>query len=455
MSSLRPPWLWALLFCWLWPLVARADGIDLPIALAWGVGIFLPLLIFNATVEALIMRRFIGMKFGDLWPRWFMANVWSLLAGIPALMLNDALTGWFLPTELDRRFRAYPFFLLLFILVYFTATCLAEILYARRIVRKTGLPVTLATIAKGVLWSNLAAYAVLGPLYFAIGLPRTEVREFSPKAHWSKQPSLMVVAVGKDGQLEAQDVGDRNHQVVVPFAVQQYVVSADLTQVLYRGTNDRYFLFAHGTNQLLPDVGFSCLAPAMDFSPGMRYAGFFKRDGGHLRVFDRTTGQFKEVPTFGNDYDTRVVWSATEAIVYLKSQKQCWEILLEPFVAYRNLTNQPSDFANHYGQTGNASSWDQVRYWHHQSGDSQVSVRYGWGSQMLVFGGKHQALRLKDPAGQLTVEQAVFPQGEEEVLFGLGGFVYLLDVPARCIGPVMSGHDFIALAPPFAKQVDF
>ena len=170
-SPLRPPWLWVGLFSWLCPLVARADGIDLPFALVWGMGIFLPLLLFNATVEAPIMSRFIGMKFGELWPSWFMANVWSLLAGIPALILNEALTGWFLPTELDRRFRAYPFFLVLFVLVYFTATCLAEFLYARRIVRKTGLPVALATIAKGVFWSNLAAYAVLGPLYFAIGLP--------------------------------------------------------------------------------------------------------------------------------------------------------------------------------------------------------------------------------------------------------------------------------------------
>ena len=202
-------------------------------------------------------------------------------------------------------------------------------------------------------------------------------------------------------------------------------------------------------------MGFSCLAPEMDFSPGLRYSAFFNRGPDKLRVFDRTTGQFKEVPSFSYDSDSRVAWSATESIVYVKSEKGYLEILLEPAVAYRWLTNRPSDFANHYGQAGNASSWDQVRYWNHKSGDSQVSVRYGWGSQMLVFGGMHPVLRFKDPAGKMGVEQAVFPQGEEEVLFGFGGFVYLLEVSSRRIGPVMSGHDFIALAPPFAKQVDF
>jgi hypothetical protein len=448
-------WFWLVLCLIAFPLTARADGIDLPIAIGYGVGIFLPLLLFNATVEAPIMARFLGIRFSELWPSWFKANVWSLLAGIPALILNEALIDWFLPAELGRRFRAYSFFLVLFILVFFMATCLAEFLYARRIVRRTGMKVAHATIAKGVFWANLASYAVLGPVYFTIGHPRPDVREFSPHAHWSKQPSLVVVAIGKGGQLEAASVAGDNHRVVVPFEVQHYVVSADLAQVLYGSKNNRYFIFTHGTNQPIPDLGFSCLAPEMDFSPGMRYAAFFKRGAHQMRVFDRTTGQFKDVPTFGNDYDSSVVWSASENIVYLKSGKEYWEILLEPAVAYRSLTNRPSDFANHYGQMGNSRSRDWVRYLSHQSGDLRVAVLHGWGSQMIVFNEKHPVLRLKDPAGQMGAEQAVFLQGDGEVLFGFGGFVYILDLPSRRIGPVMSGHDFIALAHPFAKQVEF
>src|SRR5258708_37311715 len=98
-------WLLVLLCCVVLPATARADGIDLPILITYGVGISLPLLLFNATVEAPIMGRFLGIKLSELWPSWFKANVWSLLAGVPALILTEALTGWFLPAELGRRGR--------------------------------------------------------------------------------------------------------------------------------------------------------------------------------------------------------------------------------------------------------------------------------------------------------------------------------------------------------------
>ena len=57
------------------------------------------------------------MRFLELWPSWFKANVWSLVAGIPALMLNEALTGWFLlPLLYGEQARpAYPVLLILMV----------------------------------------------------------------------------------------------------------------------------------------------------------------------------------------------------------------------------------------------------------------------------------------------------------------------------------------------------
>ena len=80
-------WLLLLVCCCVFPMTARADGIDLPFLMAFSFGILLPLLLFNATIEAPIMGRNLGIKFSKLWPSWFKANVWSLLAGIPALIL--------------------------------------------------------------------------------------------------------------------------------------------------------------------------------------------------------------------------------------------------------------------------------------------------------------------------------------------------------------------------------
>ncbi len=397
------------------PLTARADGIDLPILITYGVGIFLPLLLFNATVEAPIMGRFLGVKSSELWSSWFKANVWSLFAGIPALVLNEALTGWFLPAELGRRIRAYPFFLVLFIFVFFAATCVVEFLYARRVVRQRGVHVERVAMAKGVLLANLASYALLGPVYIFLQYPRTDVREFTVDARWAKDPELTVLALSPNGRLEAATVGGQNHRVIVPHEVRDYVVSTDLAQVLYRGAGDRFYFSNGGTNQLVPELGFWCRAPEMDFSPAGKRVAFFKHDTHQIRVFDCATSQFKDVSTFGEGYDWNLVWSCKEDTVYLKSGRECWEIVIDPVVAYRRLTNAPGDFANHYGRMGNSWSRDGVRYANHQDGTLKLAVRYGWGNHLVVYNQKDIVMRLKDPAGQMGVEQAVFLQGSGEV----------------------------------------
>ena len=237
--------------------------------------------------------------------------------------------------------------------------------------------------------------------------------------------------------------------------MRDYVVSADLAQVLYRGAKDRFYFFSGGTNQLVPDLGFLCRAPEMDFSPAGKCAAFFNSDTHQIRVFDFTAGQFKEVPTFGDGFHCSLIWSSKEDTLYLSSGNDFWEIVLAPAVAYRRLTNGPDDFANHYGRLGNTWSRDGVCYSHHQCGALRLAVRYGWGNHLVVYNQREIVLRLKAPAGQLAVEQAVFLEGSGEILVGVGGWVYILDVPSKRIGPVMGGEEFIALALPFSKHVAF
>jgi hypothetical protein len=63
--------------------------------------------------------------------------VWSLLGGIPALIVNSVLLDRCVPAELGARVRVYPVFLVVSILVFFSATVLVELLYARRLGRLT------------------------------------------------------------------------------------------------------------------------------------------------------------------------------------------------------------------------------------------------------------------------------------------------------------------------------
>src|SRR5207244_3461355 len=133
----------------------------------------------------------------------------------------------------------YPFFLLVFIFVFFVATSLVEFMYARRIVRRTGLQVRRGAVVRGVLLANLVSYLILGPVYFYTSYPRTDVREFVPHGEWSKRADLPILAVAEHGQLVAATVGGQSNRVLVPYEVNDYVVSADLARVLFRGADDR------------------------------------------------------------------------------------------------------------------------------------------------------------------------------------------------------------------------
>ncbi len=403
------------------------------------------------------MGRFLGIKFSKLWLSWFKANVLSLLAGIPALFLIEALKAWLLPAELGRRMHAYPFFIVLSIFVFFAATCLAEFLYAKRVARETGVHLGRVMMIKAVLLANLASYVILGPVYFCINFhPRTDIREFSSGTSWVKEAALTLVAVGSNGQLEAATADGQNHRVVVPEEVRDYVLSSNLLQVLYRGADDRFYFYQGGRNQLVPELGFWCRAPEMDFSPVGTYAAFLDSATHQIRVFDSTTGKFTNVPNFGYANDCSLIWSSKEDALYLRSGEDYWEIVLAPAVACRHLTSQPTDFANHYGRVGNSWSRDGVNYGHHQQGELRLEVGHGWQRELVVHSeGYETYMRLGDPAGQLDFEQAIFLEGTHDVLVSVGNYVYILDVRSRRIGPVMKGQDFIALAIPFSKQVNF
>ena len=446
-------WLLLALCFLLLPVTARADGIDLPVLLGLGVGIFLPLLAFNATIEAPIMARFLGVRFSELWWPWFKANVWSLLSGIPVLIVNSALKEWWVPTELGARVGVYPIFLVVSILIYLLATVLVEFLYARRVVREAEPRIATGKLLKGVALANVASYVVLGPVFFALEYPRSDVREFTANTVWASQPALTVLAVSPEGRLERVDLNGEDRRVVIPHVVQDYVVSSNLTSALYRGEGDRFFLFQSGTNVAIPELGFWCRAPEMDFSPTGRYAAFFNSGTHQIRVFDSTSGQLKDVPTFGDGSFSTLVWSSKEDTLYLKTGKEYWEISVDPSVAYRRLSNPPDDFANHYGRVGTTWSRDGVVYMSDERAGLRLFVIPGWGSRLSISGNKETVMRVNDPAGGLGVHQAVF-LGDNEVLVELGGYVYLVDIAMKRMGPVMRGESAIALSGPYLKRLE-
>lgn len=455
MSHLR--WLLLLLGCFIVPVHGRADGIDLPVLIGVGAGILVPLLLFNTAVEAPILAGQLGLTSRQWWWPWFKANVWSLLSGIPVLLFNEALKEWLVPKELGGRVRVYPFFLASSIGIYYLATVLVELAYGRRFLRRTGLRVGAGRLCQAVVLANAASYLVLGSILYYREYPRSEVREFTQDTRWARQPTVTVVAVGRNGHLEAVRADGAGGRVVVPHEVHDYVVSADLSRVLYRDAEDRFGFFQHGTNVLLPDLGLRCRAPGMDFSPDGRYAAFAGRIGSTdvLRVCDLTTVTVREVSPIGGGPGRTLVWSSSPDTFYLQSNREYWAIALGEEIVCTQLARAPEDLAVHYGRVGTRWGYDGVSYSQHQQGQRKLLVVPGWGSRLWIDGPEGRLLTLRDPAGSLPVSQAVFLEGGAEVLVELGGYVYLVDPDAKRLGPVVQGERFIAIADPFSKRAGF
>src|SRR5690242_19429832 len=106
----------------------------------------------------------------------------------------------------------------------------------------------------------------------------------------------------------------------------------------------------------------------MDVSPAGNYAAFIRWDTHQIRIFDFSVNKYKDVPTFGEGSDCMIVWSCKEDTLYMRCGRENWEIVIEPVVAYRRLSNSPGDFANHFGRVGSTSSRDGARYTYHQDG---------------------------------------------------------------------------------------
>lgn len=174
-----------------------------------------------------------------------------------------------------------------------------------------------------------------------------------------------------------------------------------------------------------------------------------------IRAFDSALGQLRDIPFLGTGERCRLAWSSREDSFYLRSGKDCLEISLGSDVAFRHLLIPPVDFADHYGRMGNTETTDGCFYTSHEEGGQKLFVRPGWGSQVSVLRQKLPMLRIKDPTGGLSVRQAIFLGGGHEMLVEIGDHVYLADVAANRIGPVLQGERFIALAAPFSKHVNF
>ena len=454
-----------------------ADGIDLPIVLVWGVSILVPLIAFEVFAEAFVLRVVWRQRFTDLCSLTFLANLWSLLAGIPTKMLNAWLYDVLLPGDLPGFFARYPLAVCIGTLVYFAVTVGIEGAYAFLWLRKRGWAVKGQTVWKGMLLANLASYAVVAPVHYFATRPTLQVRDFTRHTPWARSPTTRVVFVDQAKLLKCGCLDGSKMETIVPASVHDYLVSTNLNVCLFRGDDGNLHLYRRDVGQsnlvALTHERF-CMDQAA-FSPSGQRAAFAEKEGNSLDVVGITTGKrVHEVlaPRLSRSDGPCLAWSQDESKFYLT----CFEsnsLVGVTIAADMTLKMEALEDTNGaallpcFGRVGSRSSWyggtDWGRGYNQDScGDLNVRTEPGLASGLRVFRGDQRwkpVLDLHVSFGLLHLPRfwfgdAAFLSNGQECLFEANGYIYLLDLQHKRVGTVARGDRFILLTDRYRKHLD-
>jgi hypothetical protein len=458
-----------------------ADAIDFPIVLGVGLIVLAPLLLFEAGIEALILKKIWSIPFRSLCQLTFIANCLSLLAGIPVKILNAWLYDLLLPQDLPSFFARYPSAIAVGTAIYFGATILVEGAYASRWLRRKGHAIAPGTIWKGIVLANLASYAVVAPLHYYLTRPPSQARhKFTQTASWSSHPAVKIFFTdGSNDNLKSMRLDGSGLETIVPMTVRDYLLSADLKLCLFRGTNGNLYLYRPMAAQcdLVLQSSERFVMNQVAVSPAGQYVAYANENSNALEVVNLKTRQHIQQPLVQKtDFrEASVAWSTNETQFYVGGLEKTGIIqcAIQP-TALRSVekltqtqlaqTNAP-DVLTYYGRTGNGGwygSDDWGRSYNSDScGNMNVYTEPGLGSHLRIYSGNNWRSQIEYLAvnpGILHIARfyfgdVAFLEGCNECLFEANGYIYLLDIQHKRVGTVVQGGRFILLTPRYQKHL--
>lgn len=448
------------------PLTARADGIDLPLVAILGIGIAVPLLIFNVVVEGFILSKFVHKGFFELCRPMFIANVWSLAAGLPIAILNTMLTETLLPNEMVARMGLYPFAIFIGISNYYIATVIVEFWFLRKRVKSESSHNPTKGLARGLLIGHLASYAVLGPLVFMYVTPKNTVHAFTKNSQWATKPTSTIVYLSPHWNLQTVKTDGSQAKTVLTNEVRDFVVSHDLKTILFRGASNQYFLSSESTILPIETEKFECYGEGMDFSPGGRFAGLIDDEKG-LLLWDRHLQRVqKHMLAMHDDYGHfKLVWSTNENEFYMRDRKHVVKatIGIDNTLTTTEVAEPFVDLANHYAHHGERDRWTDD--WDASVGRSftretnRLTIVRGLGQGLRVHSNGESMDISDNPGifhfGRRWFTQAAFINDHKEVVFSDTEHIYLAHIASKKVGLLTPGKRFLLFTPPFSKSAQF
>ncbi|MGN6555021.1 MAG: hypothetical protein ACTHLW_15035 [Verrucomicrobiota bacterium] len=453
-----------------------ADAINIPMVLVAGLIILVPLMAFEIFVEAFVLKKLWRLRYGELCTLAFIANGWSLLAGIPIKILNVFIYERLLPQDIPGFFAGYARAAALGAFIYFAVSVLVEGAWASVWNRWKQIGLSQRQIWMGMLVANISTYVVLAPLHYYVTKPRTQIQEFRTDTKWTAHPTDRVLFVDElDSNLKSVRLDGTGAITVVPFPTTDYLVSSNLEICVFRGTNGNLYFHKVGTSQpeLIWQTDERFLMRQVAFSPSGKSVAFASKKQNGVDVLDRSTGRRKHLPLAQKfDFsDPSVAWSIDESRFYVGGleNKLRLVITLRPdgTVDTNSLdgTNAPTVLTC-YGRIGSGSWWGGddwgVSYSDDECGDLRAMAWPGLDSGLWISRshGKesHRILGVSVRPGLLHLAQfyfgdVAFIEGCDECLFEANGYIYLLDIPGKRLGTLTKGERFVRLMPRYQKSL--
>jgi len=448
-----------------------ADGINLPLVLVFGVGVLIPLLAFEVGVEGALVSRCWRIPFRELARCVFLANCWSLLAGIPVKLFNAWLYSRLLPVDLAGFFSHYPSAVMLGTLVYFLVTWLVETRYAMSWLAREGRPVPRSRVWLGLLFANLASYAVLAPLHYYATRPIHNLHEFTANTAWASQPPTQILYLDPTTlHLKSIFSDGSKPETIVPLPMLDYQISADLNLCMLRAPDGNLHLYRRDTasDQLVWITTERYLMENVAFSPSGRFVAWFKSSMQMVEVTDWQQSKHWYVGLAGDNTNLRIAWSTEDSVFVITSrERQAW-MRVSPGEGLRELSPPPDPapaLNPVYGRVGGGAWYSGQEWGRSYHSDERNGLRAwtepGLGAHLRVYRTNNPGatlVRLAINPGLLHLARygfsfthPAFLAVGRECLFETPTDLYLLDIERKRIGRVTPGHTFILLEERYTK----
>lgn len=448
-----------------------ADAINLPLVLLFGIGVLIPLLAFQVVVEGAILARFWRIPFRGLARCVFVANCWSLVAGLPVKIFNAWLYSWLLPADLAGFFAYYPYAVGLGTLIYFLVTCLVETGYVMKWLAREEHSVSRSRIWLGVLIANLATYVVLAPVHYWATRPIHDIQEFTTDTAWASQPVTQILYVDTATQhLKTIRSDGSKPETVVPLPVVDYQVSADLNLCLFRAPDGNLYLYRReaATAQRVWKTKTRYFMENVAFSPSGRFVAWFDPDTRVLEVTELQSAGHWSATLAKPETTTQIAWTTNDSQLVFSSRTQKIWLRITPDLGLEELASQPEalpSLAQVYGRVGGShrfsgQNWGQA-YSTDELDELKVWALPGLGASMRIYRANRPSaglVKLAVNPGLLhlsrydfTFTHPRFLAAGRECLFETSTDIYLLDLERKRIGRVVAGHSYSLLNPRYAK----